>query len=183
MATPRRIFRIYQRLAESAEEVRDFLSAKGERSGTVDLLVKKDRAKLLARWGEEMTELCGVLDGSHDDPYLMEATQCFYWAALFAVTGGATWEAIDFEFQRRQAVTSGILTVPELLAASARLATLAPERVKPEKLFLLWNVADRIYRLQTKPDAQWSLEQLMEADLQDMAKRPYLAPILRMVPD
>lgn len=183
MATPRRIFRIYHRLAESAEEIRDFLSAKGEKSGTVDLLAKKDRAKLLARWGEEMTELCGVLDGSHDDPYLMEATQCFYWASLFAVSGGASWESIDFDAQRRQAVACGINTVPELKSAADRLCGLPAEQAKPEKLFLLWNVADHIYRLQTKPEAQWSLEQLMEADLQDMAKRSYLAPILRMVAD
>ena len=103
MATPRRVFRIYHQLAANAAEIRDFVIAKGEKSGTLDLLVQGDRKKLLARWGEEMAELCGVLDGTHNDSYLMEATQTFYWGCLFAVSGGATWETIAFDAGRRQA--------------------------------------------------------------------------------
>lgn len=179
MATPRRIYSIYLSLAQSADTLRDFLIAKGDQvSSTVTNLADKDRGKLLMRWGEEMDELCGVLDGSHDDPYLMEATQCFYWASLFAASAGTTWEALDFEGQRRDAVASGIGSVPELRAACARLVSLGAEQAKPEKLFLLWNVADRLYRLQTKSDDQWSLEQLMESDYQEMLKRPYLKPFL-----
>jgi hypothetical protein len=179
MATPRRIYGIYLSLANAAETLSDFLSAKGDKvSSTVTLLVKRDRALLLTRWGEEMSELCGVLDGSHDDPYLMEATQCFYWASLYAASAGTSWAALDFEGQRRNAVLSGISSVPELLAASQRLVALGSAQAKPEKLFLLWLVADRLYRLQTKPDQQWSLEQLMEADLQEMLKRPYLKPFI-----
>ncbi|HEX3134011.1 MAG TPA: hypothetical protein VHX44_10575 [Planctomycetota bacterium] len=101
MATPRRIFRIYEKLAQNAKEIREFVAAKGEKSGTLDLLVSGDRAKLLTRWGEEMEELCGVLDGTHDDSYLMEATQTFYWVSLFAVSGGVTWDGLNFEAVRR----------------------------------------------------------------------------------
>lgn len=181
MASPSRIYRIYLRLAQDAELVRDFQIAQGEKvSGTVQLLIAKDRAKLLARWGEEMAELCGVLDGSHDDPYIMEATQCFYWASLYAASAGMTWEALDFAAQRRAAATAGLDTVPELRAAAQRLAGLSPELAKPQKLFLLWNVADGIHRAQQRDDA-WPLESIMEADLQDMKKRPYLAPILREI--
>ena len=60
---------------------------------------------------------------------------------------------------------------------------MAPGAAKPEKLFLLWNVADHLYREKTPREDQWTLEQLLEADLQDMLKRPYLAPILRTVTD
>jgi hypothetical protein len=182
MATPRRIYGIYLGLAQAADTLKDDLTAKGEQvSGTVSLLVKRDRNLLLARWGEEMAELCGVLDGSHGDPYLMEATQCFYWASLYAASARTSWAALDFEGQRRNAVVSGITSVPELLAASQRLVALGPGQAKPEKLFLLWLVADRLYRQQTRPDQQWSLEQLMEADLQEMLKRPYLKPFIEQL--
>jgi len=182
MATPRRIYSIYLRLAENAELVRDFAQAKGDKvSGTVTLLLSGDRAKPLARWAEEMAELCGVLDGSHDDSYLMESTQTFYWASLYAAMARTPWENLRFDEQRRAAATAGFSTVSELRAAVTRLAGLGPEQAKPEKLFLLWNVADHLYRTHKPSDEQWSLEQLMEADLQDMKKRAYLAPILNEV--
>ncbi len=184
MATPRRIFRIYSQLGANAGEIASFLSAKGEAvPGTVGLLLARDTAKLLSRWVEEMHELCGVLDGTHADPYIMEATQCFYWAALFTTARGISWDELRFEDNRRLAATCGVQTVEELRSAVKRLAGLAPEAVKPEKLFLMWNVADRIYRMRTPVDKQWSLEQLMEADLQEMLKRPYLEPILAAVTD
>lgn len=184
MATPRRIFRIYESLCRDAELVRDFQQAKGEKvSSTVTAMIAKDRAKLLAKWGDEMGELCGVLDGSHDDPYLMEATQTYYWACLYAVTGGATWESVGWNEAPRLAATCGIDTVEELKTAVDRLLALGPDAAKPEKLFLLWLVADRNYRRITPPDKQWSIDQLMEADLQDMKKRPYLHPVLAAVKD
>ena len=139
--------------------------------------------KLLSRWDEEMVELCGVLDGTHADPYIMEATQCFYWASLFTIARGVTWDELRFDENRRAAATCGVQTVEELRAAVKRLAALPPESVKPEKLFLMWNIADRIYRMRTAADKQWSLDQLMEADLQEMLKRPYLEPILAAVTD
>ncbi|MBA3684285.1 MAG: hypothetical protein H0W72_03485 [Planctomycetes bacterium] len=182
MASPRRIYRIYLQLATDAATVRDFCAAQGEKiPGTVSLLLGGDRAKLLARWGEELGELCGVLDGTHDDSYLMEATQTFYWGSLFAASAGTTWEQLAFWPNRRLARTCGITTVPELRAAAERVVALGPERAKPEKLFLLWNVADGLYRDKTPAEDQWSLEQLMEADLQDMKKRAYLQPILRLI--
>jgi hypothetical protein len=184
MSTPRRIFRIYEALCADAEIVADFQIAKGEEvPGTVQRLIKKDRAKLLAKWADEMGELCGVLDGSHDDPYIMEATQTYYWACLYAVTGGATWDSLVWDDCRRLAATSGIDTVEELKQAVDRLLALGSDAAKPEKLFLLWQVADRIYRRQTPPDKQWSIDQLMEADLQDMQKRVYLRPVLAAVRD
>lgn len=183
MATPRRIYRIYEKLAQNAVEIHGFVAAKGEKSGTLDLLVKGDRAKLLKRWGEEMLELCGVLDGTHDDSYLMEATQTYYWASLYAVSGGVTWEQLGFERVRRESSTTKLDDVPAVRALVERIMGLAPEAVKPEKLFLVWNAADWIYRRHTPEDKQWSLEQLMEADLQDMKKRWYLGPIIAEVTD
>ncbi len=180
MASPRRIFRIYAQAATDAEVIRDFQQAMGkEVSGTVTLLCKRDPAKLLARWHEEMLELCGVLDGSHDDSFLMEATQTFYWASLYSAVSGATWEDLRFAEVRQQAAACGISSVPELRGALERLIA-APD-IKPEKLFLLWNVADHLYRQKTPATDQWSLETLMEADLQEMKKREWMAPLLGMI--
>ena len=182
MATPRRIFRIYAQVGQDAETIRDFAQALGEKvSGTVNQLIARDADKLLRKWGEEMHELCGVIDGSHDDPYLMEATQTYYWACLFSVVRGATWDDIRFDEMRRQAVTCGIGTIPELRTAVDRVVATAD--VKPEKLFLLWNVADLAWRAKTPVADQWTIEQLMEADLHEMKGKGYLAPVLKMIQD
>ena len=181
MATPRRIFRIYTQAAIDAETIREFLQAKGESSGTIDLLCAKNAAKLLAKWGEEMHELCGVIDGSHDDPYIMESTQTYYWACLYSGVLGATWESLRFDELRHQAVTCGITSVPELRTAVDRL--IATPEAKPEKLFLLWNVADHLYRQKTPAAEQWTVEQLMDADLHEMRRRPWMEPLLRMIAD
>jgi hypothetical protein len=182
MASPRRIYRIYFQLGTDAELVHEFQIANGEKpSGTVDLLRRKDAAKTLARWAEEMDELCGVLDGSHDDPYVMEATQTFYWASLYGFCSGVAWEDLDFDGNRRAAAAAGIDSPDELRAAVKRLADLGVAGAKPGKLFLLWNVADLLYRKQTPPDKQRALDEIMEIDLQEMRKRPYLHPILKMI--
>ena len=184
MTTPRRIYRIYHALGRDAETVRDFQLAMGkEVSGTVKLLLAKDAGKLLHKWGEEMAELCGVLDGSHDDPYIMEATQTFYWGSLYAVVQGLDWESLGFDLLRRDAAGCGLTTVPELLAAVERLVAAGPEVAKPAKLFLLWNAADLIYRRQTPPADQRSLEELMAYDLHEMSGRDYLKPIIAQVTD
>jgi phosphoribosyl-ATP pyrophosphohydrolase len=184
MTTPRRIFRIYHALGQDAELVRDFQQARGEKvSGTVNLLIAKDAGKLLRKWGEEMAELCGVLDGSHDDPYIMEATQTFYWGSLYAVVSGLDWEALGFDAVRREAATCGIGTVPELRSAVERLVGIGTPAAKPQKLFLLWNVADAIYRRQTPEGDQRSLAELMAYDLHEMSGRDYLKPIIERVTD
>ena len=184
MATPRRIYRIYHALHANVGELSDFLVAKGEPlPGTVKMLLKGDAAKLLARWGEEMEELCGVLDRSHDDPYTMESTQTFYWASLFSAVRGATWDDLKFDDNRRAAVNCGIASIPELKAAVQRVVAAGPDVVKPEKLFLLWNVADLTYRRITPAEDQFTLEQVLECDLYEMTKREYLKPILAMIAD
>ena len=184
MATPRRIYRIYHTLNVHAAEIGDFLSAKGDAlPGTVKMLLKADAAKLLARWGEEMDELCGVLDKTHDDSYTMESTQTYYWGSLYGAVRGATWEDLHFEDNRRAAVTCGINSVHELRAAVARVVAAGPEIVKPEKLFMLWNVADLMYRRSTPVEDQFTMEQVLECDLFEMTKREYLKPILAMVPE
>jgi phosphoribosyl-ATP pyrophosphohydrolase len=184
MASVKRIFNIYNKLHESAAEIRDFQLAKGEKvSGTVQLLIKGDAGKLLQRWGEEMHEVCGVLAGTHDDPYILEATQTFYWSSLYAAVKGVDWSGIDFQQQRDLAPRSNLDSVDLLLPQVDRLVELGPERAEPRKLVLLWCVADLLYRGQTSPDQQRSLEEIMEVDLQDMKKRPYLAPVLEAVPE
>ena len=62
-------------------------------------------------------------------------------------------------------------------------AAIGPDAVKPEKLFLVWNAADWIYRRQRPAEQQWSIEQLMEADLQDMKKKWYLEPLIAKITD
>jgi hypothetical protein len=180
MASPRRIVRLYAALSASAADIQSSLAASGGASKTVTLLIEKDPVRLLTRWGEEMVELCGVLDGSHNDSYLMEATQTFYWASLYAAVRASPWEELQFDQVRRLAATCGVGTVPELRTAIARLVALGAT-AKPTKLFLLWCVAERMYRVMTPPDKQWSLEQLMEADLQDMKKKPYFQPLLAQI--
>ncbi len=183
MTTPRRIFRIYHALGQDAETVRDFQQARGEKvSGTVNLLIAKDAGKLVAKWGEEMAELCGVLDGSHGDPYIMESTQTFYWGSIYAIVQGFDWEALGFDKVRREAGTCGIATVPELRAGVERLVGLGTA-AKPSKLFLLWNCADWIYRRQTPAADQRSLEELMAYDLHEMSGRDYLKPIIARIVD
>jgi hypothetical protein len=130
-----------------------------------------------------MAELCGVLDGSHDDPYIMEATQTFYWGSLYAVVQGSSWEDIGFDDQRQAAAGCGITTVDELRPAIERLVTLGPAEAKPVKLFLLWNVADLIYRRQTPRDDQRSMSELMDYDLHEMRSRDYLKPIIDRIRD
>jgi phosphoribosyl-ATP pyrophosphohydrolase len=180
MASPRRIFTVYQLLFRNAAEIRDFQLAKGEPvSGTVQLLLSGDRDKLLRRWGEEMHEMCGVIGGTHDDPYILEATQCFYWGSLFAVSGGVDWEALGFGRLRTQIGQTGLDNVGDLSDTVERLVALGAEAAKPAKCFLLWHVADRLYRDITPPGKQWSHEQMMDYDLADMKKRPYLAPLLK----
>jgi hypothetical protein len=180
VASPARIFAVYRCLHEQAATVREFQVARGERvSGTVEMLLAGDRERFLRRWGEEIDELCAVLDGQHDDPYNVEATQCFYWASLFAVSGGVDWPEIAFEALRHQVPATRIDDTDTLRKASERLVALGPERALPAKLFLLWCVADGLYRSKTQAEQQWSLEQIMEYDLQDMKKRAYLQPCLK----
>ncbi len=184
MATPRRIFRLYDRLKADAPLIAEFLSAKGDKiPGTVNLLLKGDAAKLLAKWGEEMHELCGVLDGSHDDPFTMESTQTYYWASLYAVTLDSHWEDLRFDEQFRAAATCGVSTIPELRTAVDRLVALGAPAAKPEKLFLLWSVAFHLYEAKTPVEDRFTLEQICEIDLQDMKKRAYLEPVLAAVPE
>lgn len=184
MTTPRRIFRIYHALGQDAATVQDFQLAQGQKvSGTVKMLIAKDAGKLLAKWGEEMEELCGVLDGSHDDPYIMESTQTYYWGSLYAVVLGESWETLGFDQLRRDSATCGITTVDELRSAVGRLVAAGPAVAKPGKLFLLWNVADGIYRRQTPVADQRSLAELMAYDLHDMQSRSYLKPIIDRIAD
>ena len=185
MASPRRVYTIYQQLAQDAETVKEFQLAQGENvSGTVTLLLSGNREKLLQRWGEEMAELCGVLDGTHDDSYLMECTQCFYWGSLFAVTAQVTFDDLKLVDLMQQAAGIPQLATPgEVLTQAKRLVALGADQAKPQKCFLLWAACDAIYRRQTPPDQQWSLEQLMEADFQDMKKRSYLMPIINATAD
>ena len=136
MASPKRIFNIYQQLKQDAQSIHDFQVAAGEKvSGTVKLMIKGDADWLLQRWGEEMHELCGVLDGTHDDPYIMEATQTYYWASCFAAVRGVSWDDIGFEALRLQAPKISIPDAGQLHVNVDRLVALGGEQAKPEKLF------------------------------------------------
>ncbi|TVR12406.1 MAG: hypothetical protein EA401_09025 [Planctomycetota bacterium] len=183
MATPQRIYNIYRQLHRDAETIYDFQVAAGGRiSGTVTMLRAGDAALPLRRWAEEMHELIGVLRGTHDDPYIMEATQTWYWASIYAVLKDQSWEDLDFAAAREQAPRSQVFDCDQLAFQVDRLAALGPEQAPPRKLFLLWCVADVLYRQATPPAQQRSIEEIMEVDLQDMLKRSYLKPVIEAVP-
>lgn len=184
MATPQRVFRIYAALGRDAELVRDFQLARGERvSGTVQALIARDAARLLLRWGEEMEELAGVLDGVHDDPYIVEASQTFYWACLYAVVQETPWEALEFERSQREAAICGITTTRELRALVARLVGAGVAGAPPAKLFFAWLIADALYRRATPPEQQRSLGEIMAYDIGQMQRRDYLRPLLATITD
>lgn len=181
MATPRRIFEVYRRLHAQAAALRDAQQATGGKvSGTVTLLLAGDRAKLLARWRDELQEMAEVVAGLHDDPYILESTQCYYWLCLYAVCSGASWDDLDWEGQRQAAARAQVLDLAQLLGHADRLVAMG-DAAKPSKLAMLWWVVDGFYRSATLPEQQWTVDQLMEYDWQDMRKRDYLAPILAQV--
>ena len=183
MATPHRIYQIYAQLFADAHTVKDFQEANGEKvSGTVQLLVQGDRDLLLKRWGEEIEELAGVLDGTHKDPYIMESTQCFYWASLFAVSAGMSWDDLNWQSLREQAVRARVEDAGAMLSHAQRLVGLGADQAKPEKCFLIWHMADQLYRSSDRFKNKWSIEEIMEADYQDMLKRSYLKPVIDQVP-
>lgn len=183
MTTPRRIFEIYRRLQADAASVRDAQTARGEKvSGTVSLLLSGDAAKVKLRFVQEMDELTGVIAGEHDDPYILEATQTYYWACLYAVMRGATWETLAFDQQREAAAAARFTDIAALRTQYARLTELDPTQVAPSKLFFFWWSADLFYRATTPAGRQWSVTQIMAADLHEMTQRSYLKPILDAVP-
>lgn len=182
MASPRRVFNIYQQLKVDAQTIYDFQVAAGDKvSGTVKLLLAGDADYLLRRWGEEMHELCGVIEGTHNDPYIMEATQTWYWASCFAAVKGVSWADLHFEDLRVQAPRISIPDTGQLRLNVDRLVALGGQQAAANKVFLLWCVADSLYRQVTPPERQRSLEEIMEVDLQDMKKRSYLAPVIAAV--
>lgn len=167
-----RVYRIYRELARRAPAIRAASEGAGEPvSGTIRLLTSGDRNKPLARWVEEMAELEGVLDGSHDDPFSLEATQCFYWASLYAAMAGADWGELD-PFARQPVPGSALSQSARSLAATA---------ATPAKLFGLWLAAYRRYQAEPRFAPHLTVDAIMAEDLAEMATRPYLVPILAEV--
>jgi hypothetical protein len=170
-----RVYAIYRELARQAPAIRAAAEADGEAvSGTIQLLTNGDRAKPLARWAEEMAELEGVLDGSHDDPYALEATQCFYWASLYAALGGADWRALD-PFARPALPGTALAAAAQQVAAAGSSADASP-------LFGLWLAAYRRYRATPRFAPHAELDAILAEDLAEMATRAYLRPILAAIP-
>ena len=163
MASPRQVFHRYAQLGAEAESIRDMLATKGDKiPGTIGRLLARDAGILLREWGDEMYELAGVLDGRRQDAYAMESTQTFYLASLYAVVLGQTWEDLQFDQGRETVPATGITTAKDLRIAIDRMIAAGPEVTRPAELFLLWHVADAIYRRQTPADQQWSIQDLGE---------------------
>lgn len=181
--TPEQIYAVYEMMFKEAAQIRDFQIAQGEKvSGTVNMLLKGDRSKFLKRWADEMEEVAGVLDGSHDDPYTLESTQVFYWASLYAVSGGVSWSELDFEGAARMDSVSYGLDAPGLLASqSKRVAEVDVESVPARKLFAFWWAAHSIYRKTTPEDQQFTIAQLMAYEWHQFTQRSYLSPILKKI--
>jgi len=181
MSVAAKLYAVYQTIARDAQAIRESqLTAGEEVSGTVQRFIDGDAEFILHRWGEEMGELCGVIAGTHKDPYILEATQVFYWSCCYGVVRGATWEEIDFDRQYLEAPRLGIDIVDRLIDVVERLVAMGAD-AKPSKLFLLFSVADTLYRQKTPAANQRTLAEILEVDLQEMRKRPYLASILEEV--
>ncbi len=178
MADAETLYEVCRELGRQAATIRDVEVAAGRPpSTTIEHLVAGDPAAALIRWGEEMYELTGVLNGTHDHPYIMEAAQVWHWACLHAVLHGAAWSELDVTACLLRAPTLRLDDTNRLLDVVDRLVALGAE-APPAKPFLLWFVAGYLYRQQTPHDRQWSQEQILEVDRQEMIKQAYMRPIL-----
>lgn len=142
-----------------------------EHSGTSRLLKRSDES-VIHRIQDELSELAGVLDGSHihtnqEDDLILEASQCCYWIAVEAIRRGISWEdarpgrALDVQEASADSATASAVLRAEALVLNAFSAGTANH--------LLHLIAEAARTIGIDPRA------IIEHDLADLREKPYLA--------
>jgi hypothetical protein len=140
-------------------------------SGTSRSLRTPD-LNVLDRIRDELTELAGVLDGSHvhtnqANDLLLEGSQCCYWIVVEALRRGLSWD--DVRPDRALDVAEASVG-PEMAATILRAEAQALNSFSAGiAMHLLQLVAESARVLDVEPRA------LIERDLAELRQRPYLA--------
>lgn len=129
-------------------------------------------ASVLERIRDELTELAGVLDGSHVhkdqmSDLLLEGSQCCYWIAVESLLKGLNWD--DVRPDRALDVAEASVA-PEMAATILRAEALALESFSA-------GVATHLLRLIAESARTLGVEprEVIERDLAELGQRPYLA--------
>lgn len=179
MARPDYLYRLIAALAAEAGTVRDFEVAAGRPVPTlVALFSSGDRSAALKAFGAALNRCCAVLEGSEPAPWIITAGEAFVMACATSAAS-TSWDELDWNRQRDAASRAGFDEPKPLAALALRLGDTDPVRVAPGKPLLLWCAVDRLYRLRTVSDQQWTLEQIFEAALAGLRKQPWMIPLLR----
>lgn len=140
-------------------------------SGTSKLLRNTDTS-VIDRIKDELTELAGVLDGSHvhttqRDDAILEASQCYYWIIVESVRTGIGWDDVRPDRAIDVPVAAvDVNTAPALLKSEE--ATLsAISSASAIRLFHIIAESARVLGIDPR--------EVIEYDLRDLRSRPYLA--------
>lgn len=140
-------------------------------SGTSRLLRDNDVA-VLPRIQDELSELAGVLNGSHihsnqHDDAILEASQCYYWIVVAAIQAGIGFDAVrpDRAVDIAEASVPAEIASTVLLAEAKVLSTVTPGVV----MHLLQVIAECVRTIGIDPRT------VIEADLRELRSRSYLA--------
>lgn len=140
-------------------------------SGTSRLL-RDANPSVIGRIQDELTELAGVLDGSHKhsnqrDDAVLEASQCFYWIAVESIRSRIEWDEVRPDRALDVAVASvDAGSASMLLKAEAGSLTLINPAVANHVLTM---IAESVRSLGVDP------REIVEYDLRDLRARSYLA--------
>lgn len=139
-------------------------------SGTSKLL-RSSETSVINRIGEELTELAGVLDGSHvhtnqHDDAILEASQCGYWIAVESIRSRFTWDQVrpDQSLNIVEATVDAATAARVLRSEANSLQTLDPGTAH----HLLQMVAEGVLAIGVQPRS------ILEHDLAELRERPYL---------
>lgn len=132
-------------------------------------------ASMVARVADELTELAGVLDGSHvhenrEADALLEGSQCLYWLACVCVQAGVAWET----WRPDRALDSGSDALPVAMAArllraeATRWSTLPEQDLPAATHAAAALVAQAVRAIGLEPRS------LIDRDEQDLRSKPYL---------
>lgn len=130
--------------------------------------------RVSGRVADELEELAGVLDGSHQhrsfaEDVALEATQCLYWCALTAIRTGAARHTLWSAERVRLAGDMSLLGLADTLRAAAeRWRSLQQDEGR------LLETIDLVRAVVAH--AGIDPLSLIRADLDDLGARPYLAP-------
>lgn len=140
-------------------------------SGTSKTL-RTPGASVITRIQGELTELAGVLDGTHlhtdqASDLLLEGSQCCYWIVVEALLQGLSWDEVrpDRALDVAQASVGPEMAAAILRAGSQALSTFSAGVA----MHLLQLVAESARTIGNDP------RELIERDLAELRQKPYLA--------